>query len=231
MATTVSQLIIQALIDLRFVPAGATVGTDIQTECFLRVNQLLASLSAEGAMVFNQVEQTFNLTAGTVAYTLGSGGTFPTTGGLRAQKVTSWRASYNGLLTSGGPALSMAEFGALAKQPLGEVAAVPDYLGADTSYPLINVRVTPPPSATPGTLELAYWTPITAFATVGDSINFPPGYERMLHYALAIDLHPRYGKPGAIDPALLNDAQVSKAAIVQQNTMMLTPQAAQQQQQ
>ena len=251
MATLVSGLINQALIDLRFIPAGATVGTDIQTECFLRLNQLLASLSDEGAMVFNQVVQSFALSAGVVGYTLGASGTMATTGSLRAQKVTAWRA-LSGDMNEGGPALSLAEFGAAARAMQQELAAltaqtvlegltatvpsplvspVPMLVGADTSYPSINVRVFPTPSSAPGNLELAYWTPIAAFATVGDSIALPSGYERMLHLTLAVDLHPRYGKLGPVDPILLADAQQAKAAIVAQNTMMSAqPQPAQQQQ-
>jgi hypothetical protein len=223
----VSDILTEAFLDLAVIAPGETISTAMQTDAFLRLNQLLGSLSTEGATVFNQVEQTFNLVAGSVNYTLGSGGTFSTTGGLRAQKVTAWRANASGVLSSGGPALSMAEFGAIARQERGRLTAIPEAVGADTNYPLINIAVYPPPSSSPGTLTLHYWTPIPAFATVGDTVSLPPGYEDMLHFNLAVRLAPQYARATGITQELAANAQNSKASIIQQNTMMsMQPQQA-----
>jgi hypothetical protein len=244
----VSDILNQAFVNLRVIPSGGTVGNDMQVAAFARLNQLLANLSTEGAMCFNQVIQSFALLASTSTYTLGAAGTFATTGGLRAQKVTGWRA-ISGDMAKGGAVLPLAEFGeasAAKQQALAELykmavlegviatvpatltAPIPSVLAADTSFPSINIRIFPPPPATGmGNVELAYWTPIPAFATVGDTVSLAPGYEQMLTYNLAVFLYPEYGdREQGLDPVLAQNAQQSKLAIIQQNTILMQQQSA-----
>ena len=109
--------------------------------------------------------------------------------------------------------------GAIASVPSTLTVPIPTIVGADTAYPLINVRVWPPPSAAPGTIELGYWTPIVVFSAVSDAIALPPGYEDALHFNLAIALAPMWLK-GAIPESLAGNAASTKARIVQQNTVM-----------
>jgi len=180
------------------------------------LNQRLGSLSAEGLTVPNQQMQTFSLFQGQTNYTLGVGGSFGT--GARAMKVTAWKASYAGVLTSGGRALSMAEFGELAKQHNGETTPIPTIVGADTSYPLINVRVFPPVSATPGVIELAFWTPLTPFGSVTDTVSLPPGWDEVLHTDLAQALYSKYPKPSLRD-VIWDAAKAAKQALLAQNAM------------
>jgi hypothetical protein len=221
--STPTTIINQAFQDLKVLAPGGSVSTTVLNDAFVYLNQLISSLSIEGPMAFNQVRQTFNLVAEQPAYTLGSGGSFATTGGKRAVKVTSWRGSYNGVLSSGGAPLSVEDFGAQAKQVLGESTPIPSIVGADTAYPLINIRIHPPPGSTTGTLELGYWTPITQFATVTDVLAFEDGLEEMLHFNLAVILYPQYGRAGGIDPVLAANAQNSKAKIVAMNSAGSTP--------
>jgi hypothetical protein len=99
-------------------------------------------------------------------------------------------------------------------------------VAADTSYPLINVRVFPPPSNTPGTLELAYYTPVTQFVTVGDTISLPQGWQDMLHFNLAQRLYPQYPRPSNMQ-MIWDMAQRTKAALMVENAMAAPqPQAA-----
>jgi len=227
----VSDIINEAFLDLGVITVNETISSAMQADAFMRLNQLLDSLNAEGLLVPQQVTQTFatgvgGLQAGVTAYTLGSGGTLPTTGSLRAMKVTAWRAFYGGVLHSGGRVLSLAEFGEQAKQELGQVTAIPLIVGADTSYPLINVRVFPPPSSTPGSLELAYYTPIAQFALVSSSITLPQGFEDMLHWNLARRLYAQYPRPSNMQ-MIWDMAERTKAALMIQNAMAAPqPQAA-----
>jgi hypothetical protein len=241
--STWATIINQAFQDLGVIQPGESITSTMQTDAFVYLNQLLSSLSTEGATAFNQVMQTFALVAGDSEYTFGSGGQWATTGALRPQKVTAWRA-YAGDMHRGGLPMAMEAFSAAiqAKQaellalntqaiaegvittfPASVTAPIPAILGADTAYPLINVRVYPPPSAAPGSVELAYWTPIVAAAAVGDTVTMPPGYEAMIHFNLAVALAPQYARSGGITPELAANAQNAKAAIVQQNTGMAQP--------
>src|SRR5579883_1336177 len=113
---------------------------------------------------------------------------------------------------------------------MGETTPIPAMVAADTSFPLINLRVFPPPSSSPGTIELAFWTPLLKFATVGDTVNMPDGWEDLLHFDLALRLYPQYARSSGLDPGLAANAQNAKAALIPQNTMSAPaqPQAPQQ---
>jgi hypothetical protein len=95
-------------------------------------------------------------------------------------------------------------------------STVPMILGADTAWPLLNVKIFP---AVTCSVELVYWTPIAAFASTGDTVNFPPGYEAMLHWALAVQLYPQYARvSGQTLEVIAGNAQQAKLSLVQQNT-------------
>lgn len=211
---TWNELIDAAFVDLGTIQPGESITAAMRTDAQKRLNQLLSSLSTEGLSAFNQVRQAFSLTAGVTAYTLGIAGTFAT--GVRAMRATSWRAYYGGVLHDGGPILPLDQLGALSKQTNGEVTSIPRAVGADTAYPSINVRVFPPPSSSPGTLELGYWTPITQIADFTLAAGQPEGWEHMLHFNLAVGLAPQYAR-GGISPELAANAQNSKASLVSQN--------------
>src|SRR4051812_27001658 len=99
---TWNDLIDLAFTDLAVIQPGESITTAMRTDAQSRLNMVLSGLNAEGRTVFNQVSQTFSLTSGQASYTLGNGGTFSTTGGLRAQKVTAWEASATNM-RDGGP--------------------------------------------------------------------------------------------------------------------------------
>ena len=226
---TGNDVIDQSFVDLGVIQPGDSITTTLRTPAQVQLNALLSSLSTEQLTAFQQVMQVFNLVAGQTAYTLGSGGSFATTGGLRAMRVTAWRAAYANLLSSGGRVLSMDEFGAAAQQaqPAGETAPIPKIVGADTSYPLINVRVLPPPGSFPGTLELAYYTPLTQITDFTVALTLPDGWLQMLHWNLAEQLYSQYARPGQTIDVIAAEAQKSKAALVAQNSMSAIQGAAQ----
>jgi hypothetical protein len=223
----VSDIFQRAFEDLGVVTVNETITAAMSTDAFARINPLLDSLSAEGLVAFNQVTQIFNLQPTVTAYTLGAGGSFPTSGGLRPMKVTAWRAFFSTLLHSGGRVLSFPEFGEQAKQLMGETTPIPSIVAADTSFPLINVRVFPPTGPTPGQIELAFDTPIVNFATAGDTISMPQGWLDLLEWQMAKRLYPQYPSPSRKD-LIWSMADETKANLMSQNAMTspTNPQAA-----
>lgn len=214
---TWDDIVDQAFVDLQVTQVGESITSAMRTDAQTRLNALLGSLSTEGLMAFNQVAGNWPLTSGISAYTLGVGGTLNTS--ARAMKATAWRAYYSNLMSRGGPVLPLDQFGAQIQQNSGEQASVPRIVGADTAYPLINVRVSPPPSSTPGYIEITYWTPITQITSFSATVSMPDGWTHMLHYNLAVALAPQYARQGGITPELAANAQNSKASLVAQNTM------------
>ena len=214
---TWADIINEAFIDLAVIQPGEVIpaaGT-MQTDAFLRLQQMIASLSTEGATVQNEVLQSFNLLPFTPNYLLGVGGTWGTS--ARPQRVVAWSA-FSGNFRSGGMPLSFTEFYDQAKDTNGSTATIPTVLAADTAYPLLNVQVFPTPGQAPGTVQVKYWVPIGAPVSVDDVVNLPPGFEDMLHFNLAVRLYSQYARAGGIPPELAANAQNTKAVIIAQNS-------------
>jgi hypothetical protein len=216
MATLVSDLITEAFLDLAAIDPGVGITTTEQTDAFVRLNQLLSSWSTEQFSVYNLAHTPFVLAAGTSSYTVGPGGTLATA--ARPVRITS-AAATSGSFSAPVPVLSFGDFEARALNPTGRTSLLPEFMAADQNFPLLNVKVFPPPSAG-GTLILDYWTVITAFATVGDTVTMPPGYERALHLALAVELWPQYPKQSDF-PVLKGMADDAKNSLMQLNAQIL----------
>ena len=219
---TAGDVVQLAFEDLAVVQPGETISTTLQTDGFKELNSLLGSLSAERYTVFTQILGNFNLIPNISSYQMGVGGTFGTS--TRAQRAEAWSAFYQNYRT-GGAVLSFPEFQAQAQDRLGSTANIPQIVGADEAWPLLNVRVFPTPSFSPGTIEIAYWSPLTQFATVADVLNLPDGWFEMLHTNLAVKLYPKYARVGGMTPELAANAQNAKLSLVQQNSPEQQPQA------
>lgn len=212
---TWNELIDQAFLDIAVIQPGESITTAMRTNAQALLNQLLSSLSTEGATVYTQKTYTGALQTGQQAYTVGAGGSINTA--ERVQRLKSWRAYVGTLVQAGGPVLALEDFTAQAQQVNGETTAVPKVAGADTAYPLINLRVFPPPN-TAATIELTGWAPITQIADFTVTPTLPEGWPLMLHLQLGLLLYPQYARQGGIPPELAANAMNAKASIVNQNT-------------
>lgn len=219
MATLVSDLIIQSFLNLATIDPGVGITTAEQTDAFLRLNQLIASWSTEQFSVYatNHISFPGSVIAGTSSYTVGPGGTLATIS--RPVRITS-AAAFSGAFSVPVEVLSFADFEAKTLNPTGRTSVLPECIGVDANFPLVNLKVFPPPAASPGTLVLDFWTVLGAFVSVGDSINFPPGYERALHLALSVELWPQYPKQSdfAVIKGMADDA---KNSLMQLNAQIL----------
>lgn len=235
--TVLDRIISPAFEDINQIEVGVTPSSGEQAKALTALNAILGQLGAEGLIAYTQTVQAFTLSAGVGAYTLGTAGTWATS--VRPQKVTGWQA-YSGVMRKGGAALALADFDAAAQakatelhalnaQALAEgiistyppslTAPIPSVLGADTSYPNINIRIFPVPNNTPGLVEVAYWTTLSKFAATSDTLSLPDGWEYMLRTALALALYPAYPREGLDITVLASNAQNAKAAIAGQNNM------------
>ncbi len=207
----VSDLINQSFLDLGAVAPGEGITTAEQSDAFLRLNQILGQWSKEQLSVYTMVHGNWPLVAGTTVYTLGTGGSLSTA--AVPMRVTG-AAGVSGAFRGPIEVVSWDAFDARVADGQGEVSVLPEILAADQAWPSINIRVHPTPAAAPGTLWLDYWTPLLAFATVGDTIALPPGFEAALHWNLALNLYPQYARPGATADVVAGMAQSTKASLV-----------------
>jgi hypothetical protein len=233
--STWNELIDIAFLDIAVIQPGESITTAMRTDAQKRLNELLASLSTEGATVATQKVYTGTLGVGTSNYTVGATGTLPGVN-ERVQRLTAWKA-VSGHVAHGGPVLPLDAFGAavqaeqerlaavamqaalagIAAVPASIVAPVPSIVGADTAFPLINLKVFPPPSAA-SSLELAGWTPIAVITDFTLTPTLASGWELMIHTQLALLLYPMYARQGGIPQELAAMAMNAKASIVNQNT-------------
>lgn len=212
MATTVLDIIQLAHEDLGNFAPGEGLAPSEQTTGLMMLNMMWAGWSCEKESCFTETHSTYNLQNAVNSYTVGTGGTWSTV--ARPERITSWSANYgNGLMKTGGLALSIDEFNMQAKESIGATSAIPLILGADTASPLLNVRVHPIPNAFIGLVEITYWLPLTLFGSLTDVVTLPPGYEAALHFNLAVALYPQYERVGGMSQALAANAAASKAAI------------------
>jgi hypothetical protein len=212
----VSDLITESFLDLGATAAGETITTAEQTDAFNRLNLIVDQWSREELTAFMIYHGSFTLAAGTANYTLGPTGTWVTAG--VPNRVTGGRA-YSGAFSGGLKLLSFAEFDEISDDPHGETVAIPSILAADQGWPVIALRFHPTPSG--GTAEIEYWTAFAQFATVGDTINLPPGYTAALQKNLALHLFPQYARPGNSVDLVAGLAQSTKASIVDLSTRVI----------
>lgn len=211
---TAQTVILEALCDLGVIRPGETPSATVLTDCLTRLNQRIEAHSIEQLMAQTQLHATFSLQSGLSRYTFGVGGTFSTAS--RPEKVTGWRAN-NGSFQSGGAILTFEELQTASRDALGSTTSLPQAVGADTSFPLINVAVFPVPGASPATLELSYWIALQSFTSLLDAHTLPDGWSDFLHFDLAVALLPRYGRKEFDPTTLAANAQTSKGKLADLN--------------
>lgn len=76
-------------------------------------------------------------------------------------------------------------------------------------FPARNLSFWPVPSSVQG-VELWLWEPLDVYGSLDEELDLPPGYERYLRYALAVELAPEFGKevPPAVQ-VILDEAEAN----------------------
>jgi len=83
---------------------------------------------------------------------------------------------------------------------------IPQALYNDRAYPVSTLYIWGQPTAG-DQLEIYVWTPLGTFASVGDCVQLPPGYEDAIVLNLAVRLAPHFQLP--VNPDVRMDAQKS----------------------
>jgi hypothetical protein len=206
-SNTAQDIINGALRFISAIAAGETPATAESTDALLSLNEVIASLSAEEVYLYSRVTDTLALTINDNSYLWGTGagaGNLATARPLRLLEA-SCTANNVSLPVD---IVSVAEYNAIS-----DFTATSNYVSKlylDNAYPTANMNVWPKPAAT-STLTLYSLKPLTGFAALTDTFDFPPGYERAIKLQLAVDLAPEYGRP--ITPEMFQLAMQAKAAL------------------
>jgi hypothetical protein len=202
---TVQQLINSALRLIGVIDSGETPATAESDDAFAALNQLLTNWSAAAVPVYQVARDVIPLT-GAASYTIAS----------RPVKLKSAHVTSAGVSMPVNIVTSEVWSRFKDRTRTGLFA---DELYWDGAYPTGTLALWPNPNA--GSLEVYSIKPLTAFGSLSETINLPPGYEHALRFALAQALAPEYG--AVLSPELQAGAAEAKTAIATLNTQVLGP--------
>lgn len=190
------------------IASGESVEAASSSDALDELNRMLATWSTEGLLVYSKVRETFTLTGGTGAYSMGTGATFNTS---RPIKIVDAAISISNLEYR----MRIITVDEFARVALKSLQGIPGYLYPEGTYPNETLNFYPVP--TTGYTFVCYsWKALTSVASLSTTISFPPGYEDACIYNLAVRLAPEYGRP--LDQAVVEIAVNTKAAIKRLNS-------------
>ena len=201
---TTGDLIAAAARTATIIASGESLSTEEKADALVSLNMLVASWSALQIPLYELKKQTVTMT-GAASYAL-------TTRPIRIKSASV--VSTSGA-TQPAKVATADEWAAIGDKTRTGLYA--EALYCDFGFPTATAYLSPKPGA--GTLELWQFEALTEFADLDTAISLPPGYERALTFALAIDLAPQYGRP--VDPAVQAVANEATAAIARANAAAL----------
>lgn len=202
---TARDLIKASLRKIHVLGTGASLSATEADDALSELNDMIASFSVEGAMVFTETKETFSLT-GAVSYQIGSGQTFNTSVPLF---ITAAYVTY-----------------ATHDYPLGEIDEKQyarihdkDEIGAHSEVYYYEYGTTGTlylyPVQSGGTVTLYSRKALTGFTSLDTDFVMPEQYKTMLIHNLAVRLAPEYEKEAS--PTVQRIANTSKRSVQVQN--------------
>ncbi len=183
--TTALQLVTSSLRKLGAVAAGEALDADEQSDALAALNQILESWNLKGLALFRRENAAYTLVPSQQAYSVGSGADFD-----GARPIT----LHSAFVTRGGIDYPLA---VLTQEQWNDIlqkstqSEIPEGVYYEPTFPDGTMRFWPIPIEAL-TVTLAIDMQLAAIADINDELDFPPGYERALLYALAVDLAPEY---------------------------------------
>ena len=183
--TTALQLVTSALRKIGAVAAGEAPDADEQSDALAALNQLIESWNLQGLTLYRLENAAYTLVPSQQTYTIGSGADFDgarpitlncafvTRGGIDYQLAPLTQAKWNEILQK------------------SQESQLPEAVYYEPTFPDGTLRFWPVPLEAL-TVTLAINMQLGAVADINDDLAFPPGYERALVYALAVELAPEY---------------------------------------
>lgn len=208
MSITASTMIIRALQIIGEKRVGDTLTANEQTTYLYALNSMLDSWSLDRLMVYQLLQESLALVAGTASYTIGSGATFNTTRPTRLDYPSFIRDAngYDQHCTIITPEV----YKTLVAKATGNT--YPAFIAYDHAYDSSGygtLFLYPAPAANL-TLYINSWKQLQSFAAISTVLALPPGYQRAIETNFAIEICPGYV---TLQPEAIKNARDAKAAI------------------
>jgi hypothetical protein len=197
--------------------AGRGAGQSESSVALGLLNALIDSWNAQGLLVFSIRSDTYAMTIGKQAYTIGPGAAdFNTTRPVHIEQA-------NALVTVASQSVRVPMALLTAEQwaavpATSDQSVLPQRLYDDYAAPISTLYVHPIPSAA-CSIELFTWQQLGAIAQLNDTLVLPPAFEHALAYNLAMELGPAFNLPPRPEVQAL--AAQAKAAIAELNARHL----------
>ena len=183
--TTALQLVTASLRKLGAVAAGETPDADEQSDALASLNQIVESWNLKGLALYRRENASYTLTPSQQVYTIGSGADFD---GARPITLNCAFVTRGGIDYQLEP-LTQAQWNEILQK--SQESQLPEAVYYEPTFPDGTLRFWPVPLEAL-TVTLAINMQLGAVADINDDLAFPPGYERALVYALAVELAPEY---------------------------------------
>lgn len=207
--STVRDLIYDALKKIHVVGVGQNLTAEQGQSALRTLNDLLASWSVEGGLVYTQTRETFNLTNGKQLYTIGSGADFNT---VRPFDILSvYTTISNSDYTA--EAYGQEDWAGITDKKTAN--GIPEIYYYDNNYDTAKIYLYPTPTSVT-TLTMFSVKPLVEYASLNDVVSLPSGYRRALVYNLAVEEAPAYEKDPS--PTLVKIANQSKSNVFSYNS-------------
>lgn len=218
--TTALDLISDALKLIGALAAGETADAGVASDALNRLNDILEQWRLDRLMVYNVTRQTFPLVSSQQLYTIGASGADFTV--ERPVWIDSATIEFN----HGTAQQFELPLRIFTDQEWGEVSmkamasSFPSGVWFNQQFPLSQLYFWPIPNQ--AGLRVALMLPMEVLApvTLASLMTMPPGYQKALRYALAVELAPEMGRE--LSALVLKIARESKASIMAQNESPVT---------
>ena len=187
--TTTADIIYGSLRLIGVLAEGETPSAETAQDALAAMNQMIDSWNTERLAVFSTQDQVFTWPAGFRSRTLGPSGDFVGNRPVLVDDATYFRDPANGI-SFGIKLINQQQYDGIAVKTV--TSTYPQVLWINMSYPNIEMYVYPVPT------KLLEWhfisvDELSAPATLGTDLAFPPGYLRAFRYNLACELAPEFG--------------------------------------
>lgn len=167
------------------------------------LNDLIDSWANDETYIFTIENETFPLVNGTHSYTIGVGGDFNT---VRPVIIDSVVVNLNGIsypVTE----INSQDYATIAYKD--NQTGIPEYYYCDFNFPLATIYLYGAP-ASDLTISIGKTKQLTTFANLTTQYTFPPGYNRLFNYGLAMEICPEYGMKMSNEAlAIANEAKAN----------------------
>ena len=183
--TTALSMVASSLRLIGAIAAGEAPDSDEQADALAALNQILESWNLQELALYRRENAAYTLVPSQQAYTIGGSGDFV---GDRPIRL------HGAFVTRGGVDYPLE---ILTQHQWNDIllksteSQLPEAIYYEPTLPDGTLRLWPVPLEAL-TITLAIDMQLAAVANIGDTLVFPPGYERALRYALAVELAPEY---------------------------------------